>query len=103
MSTFLSILTGIAVWIAIELMWMALTPIHRPITRAISRSVNRWTVAALWIGALASYPFLPYSMDAASRAVQVLGFAAFMGLTPLALMGTFGLRHRRAMRRAYTG
>lgn len=98
--TFLSIVTGFLLWIVFELVGWALAPVLRPIGRAFGRMLNRWTVRLLWIGALASYGFWPYSLNAESVVVQVLGFVAFMGLTPLALMGTFSLRDRRRAERA---
>lgn len=93
--TFLSIVAGFLLWIVFELAGWALAPVLRPIGRALGRMLNRWTVRLLWIGALASFGFWPYSRNAESAVVQTVGFVAFMGLTPLALMGTFSLRARR--------
>jgi hypothetical protein len=83
-----------------ELLVMVLGPVLRPIGRLASRLLNRWTVRLLWIGALASFGFWPYSVNAESVVIQTLGFVAFMGLTPLALMGTFSLRGRRRAEQA---
>jgi hypothetical protein len=77
-----------------ELLGMVLGPVFRPIGRLAGRLLNRWTVRLLWIGSLASFGFWPYSVNAESVVIQTLGFVAFMGLTPLALMGTFSLRAR---------
>lgn len=98
--TFLSIVAGFLLWIVFELVGMALAPVLRPIGRALGRMLNPWTVRLLWIGALASYGFWPYTVNAQSVVVQTLGFVAFMGLTPLALMGTFSLRGRRRAEQA---
>lgn len=92
--TFLSIVAGFLLSIVLELVGMALAPVLRPIGSALGRMLNRWTVRVLWIGALASYGFLPYSLNTESAVVQTLGFVAWMGLSPLALMGTFSLRAR---------
>lgn len=100
MPGWLSIAGGIGLWIVFELAGVALAPALRPVGRAIGRMTNRWTVGLLWMGALASYAFVPYAADAASPAVRALGLMAVMGLTPLALMGTFELRDRRRAARA---
>src|SRR5829696_3315392 len=100
MSGFLSIVGGFGLWIVFELACMALAPVLRPVGRAIARWTNRWTVGLLWMGALASYAFLPSAVNGASAAIRTLEFVAFMGLTPLALMGTFALRDRRRAQRA---
>lgn len=98
--TFLSILAGFLLWIMFELVGWALAPVLRPVGRAFERMLNRWTVRLLWVGALASYGLWPYAVNAESIVVQALGFVAFMGLTPLALMSTFSLRDRRRAERA---
>ncbi|HEU4885095.1 MAG TPA: hypothetical protein VFT45_22735 [Longimicrobium sp.] len=100
MSGWLTIVGGFGLWIVIELAGTALAPVFRPIGRAIGRMTNRWTVGLLWMGALASYAFVPYASNAVSPVVGTLGFVAVMGLTPLALMGTFALRGRRRAARA---
>jgi hypothetical protein len=83
-----------------EVLGLVLGPVFRRIGRLASRLLNRWTVRLLWIGALASFGFWPYTVNAESVAVQVLGFVAFIGLTPLALMGTLSLRGRRRTEQA---
>lgn len=82
-----------------EVLGLVLGPVLRPIGRLADRLLNRWTVRLLWIGALASAGVWPSTVNAESVVVQALGFVAFMGLTPLALMGTFSLRGRRRAER----
>jgi hypothetical protein len=83
-----------------ELLVMVLGPVFRPIERLAGRLLSGRSVALLWMGSIASYGFLPWSMDASAPVVRALGFVAFMGLTPLALMGTFSLRGRRRAEQA---
>jgi hypothetical protein len=80
-------------WIATEMGWLD------PVGRAMGRMTNRWTVALLWIGAVAALGLMPYTSNAASPSVRTLGLVAIMGLTPLALMGAFTLRDRRRAER----
>lgn len=105
MTTFFALLAAAALWVLYELvgqlvgelLCMVLAPVFRPIGRLASRLLSARTVVLLWMGSIASYAFLPWSMDSPSALAQALGFAAFMGLTPLALMATFALRDRRRM------
>jgi hypothetical protein len=104
LTTILSLLAAAALWLVYEfvgtilgeILWMVLGPVLRPIGRLASRLLSGRTVTILWMGALASYAFLPWSADSPSRTVRILALVAFMALTPLALMGTFSLRGRRA-------
>ncbi|WP_420126879.1 hypothetical protein [Longimicrobium sp.] len=106
MTTFLSLLAAAGLWILYEIagqlaggvLGVVLAPVFGPIGRLAGLLLCGWTVALLWMGAIASYGFLAWSMDSPSLLARALGFAAFMGLTPLALMGTFELRHRRDRR-----
>lgn len=103
MTTFFALLGTAGLWVLYEiagqligeLLWMVLGPVLRPVVRLAGRLLSGRTVALLWIASIASYGIFPYAQDAGPLAVQTLGFVAFMGLTPLALMATFALRHRR--------
>lgn len=100
MPGWLAIVGGFGLWIVFKAAGEALAPVFRPVGRAIGRMTNRGTVGLLWMGALASYAFIPCTANTASPAVGTLGLVVVMGLTPLALMGTFELRGRRRAERA---
>jgi hypothetical protein len=73
-----------------------LSPVLEPINHLAEGPLGGRGVALLWVGALASYCFLPYSSsDAASPAARAVGLVAFLLLTPVALVRTMDLRHRR--------
>lgn len=100
----LSLLGAAALWLLFEivgaivgdLLEMVLRPVLRPIEHLAGRLLNAGTVRLLWLGALASLAVWPYTLNAPRDAVRLLGFIAFMALTPLALMATFAWRDRRA-------
>jgi hypothetical protein len=72
------------------------SPVLRPISHLAEGRLGGRGVALLWVGALASYCFLPYSSsDAASPAARAVGLVAFLLLTPVALVRTIEWRHRR--------
>jgi hypothetical protein len=68
---------------------------YEPLPDFMRRIVNPWTVGALWIGALASYPLLSYCLDSSSADVHLLGVTAFMAMPGLALMGSWALWRKR--------
>ncbi|HYR10773.1 MAG TPA: hypothetical protein VEQ60_23545 [Longimicrobium sp.] len=73
-----------------------LGPVLRPIRHLAEGPLGGRGVALLWLGALASYCFFPYSIsDAASPAARAVGLVAFPLLTLIALVRTMDLRHRR--------
>ena len=96
-------LLGVVLWPVWRVVSFVLRPVRRvlgPVLRPISHlaegRLGGRGVALLWLGALASYYFLPYSSsDAASPAARAVGLAAFLLLTPVALVRTIDLRHRR--------
>jgi hypothetical protein len=75
---------------------VVLSPVLWPLNRAAEGPVGSGAVVLLWVGALASYAFLPYSSsEAASPAARAIGLVAFLLMTPLAVGGTLALRHPR--------
>lgn len=105
-TTFFALLGAAGLWVLYELIGqlvgdvlrMVLGPVFRPIGRVAARLLSGRTVVLLWMGSIASYGLLPWSMDAPSPLMRALGLAAFVGVTPLALVATLALRHRRRAR-----
>lgn len=102
MTGLLALLAAGALWLAYELVGQmvggvasaVLAPVVRPVARLAGRLSGGRPVAVLWLFAVASYAFWPYSQGASGEATRIMGLAAFLAATPLALMATLSWRSR---------